>query len=175
MDRKFSINSIALGNIRRRRGRYLLLIAGIVLAIYFVSTALFFADALFTSLREQHYSRLGEQDAIIFNCGGAPLEELITGGILSEYGVAEILACVLPDGESRTNSFSLARFDDTALALARKEPLEGRLPRKTRGDRPWREPPLAPGCARKAGLGDRVTLTLLIPDGSRFHGRRGAK
>ena len=50
MDRKFSINSIALGNIRRRCGRYLLLIAGIVLAIYFVSTALFFADTLFTCL-----------------------------------------------------------------------------------------------------------------------------
>ncbi len=166
MDRKFSINSIALGNIRRRRGRYLLLIAGIVLAIYFVSTALFFADTLFTSLREQHYSRLGEQDAIIFNCGGAPLEELVTGGILSEYGVAEILACVLPDGESRTNSFSLAHFDDTALALARKEPLEGRLPEKP-GEIALERTALA-RLRSKAGLGDRITLTLLIPDGSAF-------
>ncbi|MGI6616169.1 MAG: hypothetical protein ACOX30_09215 [Dethiobacteria bacterium] len=42
MDRRFSINSIALGNIRRRRGRYLLLIAGIGLAIYFVAAALLF-------------------------------------------------------------------------------------------------------------------------------------
>ena len=166
MDRRFSTNSIALGNIRRRRGRYLLLIAGIVLAIYFVSAALFFADTLFTSLREQHYSRLGKQDAIIFNCGGAPLETLVTDGIFSEYGVAEILACVLPDGESRLNSFSLARFDDAALALARKEALEGRLPEKP-GEIALERTALA-RLRSKAGLGDRVTLTLLIPDGSGF-------
>jgi hypothetical protein len=53
MEAKFSVNSIALGNLRRRRGRYLLLIAGIVLAIYFVATALLFADTMFTSLRER--------------------------------------------------------------------------------------------------------------------------
>jgi len=67
MERKFSINSIALGNLRRRRGRYLPLIAGIVLAIYFVAAALLFADTMFVSLREWHYNCLGEQDATVFN------------------------------------------------------------------------------------------------------------
>ena len=166
MDRRFSINSIALGNIRRRRGRYLLLIAGIGLAIYFVAAALFFADTMFTSLREQHYGRLGEQDAIIFNCGGAPLEKLVTGGIFTEYGVAEILGCVLPDGESEKNSFSIARFDDTALALARKEPLEGRLPEKPGEIAPERS--VLSRLRSETGLGDRITLTLLIPNGSTF-------
>jgi len=166
LDRRFSINSIALGNIRRRRGRYLLLIAGIGLAIYFVAAALLFADTMFTSLREQHYSRLGEQDAIIFNCGGAPLEKLVTGGIFTEYGVAEILGCVLPDGESEKNSFSIARFDNTALALARKEPLEGRLPENA-GEIALERSVLS-RLRSEAGVGDRITLTMLIPDGNTF-------
>ena len=59
MEAKFSLTSIALGNLRRRRGRYLLLIPGIVLAIYFVATALLFADTMFVSLRERHYNRQG--------------------------------------------------------------------------------------------------------------------
>ncbi|NMD43198.1 MAG: FtsX-like permease family protein, partial [Firmicutes bacterium] len=126
----------------------------------------FFADSMFTSLREQHYSRLGEQDAIIFNCGGAPLEKLVTGGIFTEYGVAEILGCVLPDGESENNSFSIARFDDTALALTRKETLAGRLPEKA-GEIALERSTLA-RLRSEAAVGDRITLTLLIPDGSIF-------
>ncbi len=166
MDHRFSINSIALGNIRRRRGRYLLLIVGIVLAIYFVATALLFADTMFTSLREQHYNRLGEQDAIVFNCGGAPLEELLSNGIFSEYGTAEILGCVLPDGKSRENSFSIARFGETALRLARKDLLEGRLPEKA-GEITLERSVLAQ-LRTEAGVGDAITLTLMIPEGKGF-------
>jgi len=166
MERKFSINSIALGNLRRRRGRYILLVTGIVLAIYFVAAALLFADTMFTSLREQHYDRLGEQDAIVFDCGEAPLEELISTGIFSEYGTADILSYVLPDGQNRENGFSIARFDQAALTLARKEPLEGRLPEKA-GEIALEQSALA-RLRTAAGVGDTITLTLLLPDGSGF-------
>ncbi len=166
MEAKFSINSIALNNLRRRRGRYLLLIPGIVLAIYFVATALLFADTMFVSLRERHYYRQGEQDAIVFNCGEAPLEELVSRGILSEYGMAEILGYVLPDGQEQENGFSIARFDEAALALARQEPLEGRLPEKA-GEIALERSTLA-RLRSNAGVGDRITLTLLVPDGSGF-------
>ena len=166
MEIKFSVNSIALGNLRRRRGRYLLLIAGIVLAIYFVATALLFADTMFTSLRERHCNRLGEQDAIVFNCGEAPLEELISSGIFSEYGTADILGYVLPDGQNRENGFSIAHFDETALVLACPETLEGRLPEKP-GEIALEQSTLA-RLRSNAGVGDRITLTLLIPDGTGF-------
>ncbi|HOA35738.1 MAG TPA: FtsX-like permease family protein [Bacillota bacterium] len=166
MEAKFSLTSIALGNLRRRRGRYLLLIAGIVLAIYFVATALLFADTMFVSLRERHYNRQGEQDAIVFDCGEAPLEELISRGIFSEYGTAGILGCVLPDGQEQENGFSIARFDEAALALARQEPLEGRLPEKA-GEIALERSALA-RLRSSAGVGDKITLTLLVPDGSGF-------
>lgn len=166
MEARFSLTSIALGNLRRRRGRYLLLIAGVVLAIYFVATALLFADTMFVSLRERHYNRRGEQDAIIFNCGEAPLEELIDRGIFSRYGTAEILGYVLPDGQNMDGGFSIARFDEAALSLARQEPLEGRLPEKA-GEIALEQSALA-RLRSSAVIGDRITLTLLIPDGDGF-------
>ena len=166
MNQRFSINSIALGNIRRRRGNYLLLILGIVLAVYFVAAALLFADTMFTSLREQHYNRLGTQDAIILNCGGAPLEELVTGGIFSEYGQAEIMGYALPEDGNPENGFSLARFDETALKLFRLKPLDGRLPEKA-GEIALEQGAMA-RLRLRAKTGDRITLTLQIPDGSAF-------
>lgn len=166
MNRKFSINSIALGNIRRRRGNYLLLILGIVLAVYFVAVMLLFADTMFTSLREQHYKRLGRQDAIILNCGGAPLEDLVTGGIFSEFGQVEIMGYALPEDENRENGFSLARFDESSLNLFRLKPLEGRLPEKA-GEIALEQGALA-RLRLRAEVGDRITLTLLIPDGNAF-------
>ncbi|MCR3922301.1 MAG: FtsX-like permease family protein [Firmicutes bacterium] len=162
----FSVNCIALGNIRNRRKQYVLLVTAIVLAIYFVSTMLLFASTMFTSLAERHYQRMGEQDAIIFDVKDAPLEELIANGTFSEYGRAEILAYVLPDGENIGGGFSLAIFDDTALTLARKDTLEGRLPEK-KGEIALEQSMLA-RLRTDAGVGETITLTLMIPDGAGF-------
>ncbi len=115
-DYNFSINSIARGNLRARRRQYASLAAGIVLAVFFTATAFLFASAMFTSLREQHYRRVGRQDAIIFNCQEAPLERLEASGVFSGYGTAAILGYVLPDGESDVNGFAVAQFDAAALA-----------------------------------------------------------
>ena len=145
MEARFSLTSIALGNLRRRRGRYLLLIAGVVLAIYFVATALLFADTMFVSLRERHYNRRGEQDAIIFNCGEAPLEELIDRGIFSRYGTAEIFGYVLPDGQNMDGGFSIARFDEAALSWPARSRWKDGCP-KRRAKSPWSRAPWR-GCA----------------------------
>ncbi len=166
MEPKLSISTVALGNLRRRRGRYLLLITGIVLAIYFVATALLFGATMFTSLKERHYHHNGRQDAIIFNCREAPLSELLSKGIFSEYGTAETLGYVLPDGQSMQNGFSIARFDESALKLAGKDLLSGRLPEKS-GEIALEQSTLA-RLRLDAQVGDQVTLTLLIPDGTDF-------
>jgi ABC-type lipoprotein release transport system permease subunit len=162
----FTVNSIALANLRGRRGEYRLLITGIVLAIYFIATTLLFAATMYTSLREQHYRQLGRQDAVIFNCQDAPLEELTANGVFSEYGTAETVGYVLPDGQNEGNGFSIARFDETAINLARKEALEGRLPEKA-GEIALERSTLA-RLRSGAAVGDAVPLTLLIPDGTDF-------
>ncbi|MDW7650937.1 MAG: FtsX-like permease family protein [Bacillota bacterium] len=166
MKQNVTINSIAIGNIRGRRRQYSLLIIGIVLAIYFVATTLLFASTMFTSLRERHYHRFGEQDAIMFNSKDAPLDELILTGIFSEYGIAKIHGYVLPDGKSQNHGFSVAVFDDSALALARKDTIEGRLPEKA-GEIALEQSTLA-RLRTGAVVDDTITLTLLVPDGRGF-------
>ena len=162
----FSVNSIAIANLRSRRKQYRLLITGILLAIYFVATALLFAATMFTSLKEKYYQLAGKQDAIIFNCQDAPLEELLEKGVFSEYGTAEIIGYVLPDGQDIGSGFSIARFDETAIKLAGKEAVEGRLPNKT-GEIALERSALA-RLRSGAQVGDTITLTLLIPDGNDF-------
>lgn len=162
----FTVNSIALANLRGRRGEYRLLITGIVLAIYFIAATLLFAATMYTSLREQHYRQLGRQDAIIFNCQEAPLEELTANDVFSEYGTSETVGYVLPDGQNESSGFSIARFDETALALAGKEAVEGRLPEKA--EEIALERSTLARLRSGAAVGDAVTLTLLIPDGTDF-------
>jgi ABC-type antimicrobial peptide transport system permease subunit len=166
MSSPFSVDSIAIANLRSRRKQYRLLITGIVLAIYFVATTLLFAATMFASLKEQHYQLVGKQDAIIFNCQDAPLEELLENGVFSEYGTAEIVGYVLPDGQDKASGFSIARFDETAVKLAGKEAVEGRLPNKA-GEIALERSTLA-RLRSEAGVGDTITLTLLIPDGTDF-------
>ncbi|UNC91995.1 ABC transporter permease [Candidatus Contubernalis alkaliaceticus] len=166
MQTNLSINSIAMGNIRGRRRQYVLLITAIVLAVFFTATALLFASAMSTSLRERHYHRMGEQDAILLNCQDAPLEELLVSGVFSRYGTAEILGYVLPDGQNQANGFSIAVFDDTALNLAHNDPLEGRLPEKA-GEIALEQSALA-RLRTDSGVGDTLKLTLMVPDGSGF-------
>ncbi|NLN20629.1 MAG: ABC transporter permease, partial [Syntrophomonadaceae bacterium] len=166
MSSPFSVNSIAIANLRNRRKQYRLLITGIVLAIYFVATTFLFAATMFSSLKEQHYRFVGKQDAIIFNCQDAPLEELLEKGVFSEYGTAEIVGYILPDGQDIDSGFSIAKFDESAIKLAGKEAVEGRLPNKT-GEIALERSALAQ-LRSGAEVGDTITLTLLIPDGTDF-------
>ncbi|HZK25342.1 MAG TPA: FtsX-like permease family protein [Oscillospiraceae bacterium] len=166
MKSTFSLNAIAFGNLRQRRGQYVLLVIGIVLAIYFVATMLLFASTMFISLQERQFQRLGEQDAIIFNTRETPLSELTERGVFAEYGVAAIQGYVLPDGQNSANGFSVAVFDDVALQLARKDVLQGRLPVQA-GEIALEQSMLA-RLRTTAAVGDTITLTLQIPDSVSF-------
>ena len=162
-----SLTSIAFGNFRNRRRQYLLLTVAIMLALYFVTTMLLFASTMFTSLRERHYQRFGEQDIIFFDAAREPMTELLTGGILTnDYGKAAIYGYVMPDGQSKANGFSVAVFDEKALALARKDVLAGRLPERA-GEIALEQSMLA-RLRTKAELGDTLALTLAVPDGVDF-------
>ncbi|MDP2892507.1 MAG: hypothetical protein Q8O09_05160, partial [Bacillota bacterium] len=163
---RFSINSIALGNLRRRKRSYIMLAVAVVLTIYFAAATLLFASTIFTSIDELHYNRYGSQDAIILNCKDAPLDELIAKGTFKEYGTASVIGYAITDERSMSGGFSVASFDDTALRLARKNAIEGRLPQKA-GEIAIEKSMLA-RLRTGAGIGDEVSLTLKIPDGTGF-------
>jgi cell division protein FtsX len=164
--KRFNVNSIALQNLRGRKKSYVLLAMAIVLAIYFVSTVLLLASMLATSFDAMHLNRYGAQDVVIHNCKAAPLSELISGGTLKEYGTASILGYAVLNNQSLSGGFSVATFDSTALRLAGKAVLQGRLPQKA-GEIAV-ESSVLPRLKSDGSLGSKLTLTLRVPDGSEF-------
>ncbi|MDD4797771.1 MAG: FtsX-like permease family protein, partial [Eubacteriales bacterium] len=166
MKKRFTVSTIALQNIRGRKKAYVLLTIAIVLAIYFVATVLLFTSMLVTSLDALHVKRYGSQDIILPDCKDAPLQELVANGALEEYGTARAVGYALVDKQSRSGGFSIASFDDTALRLAGKTVLQGRLPERE-GEIAVESSLLA----RLRGTGDiggKLTLTLQVPDGTSF-------
>ncbi len=159
----FSMAGIALGNLKHRKRQYGMLAVGIALAIYFVATALLFGFGIFTSLQERQLNRYGQQDAILFDCGGAPLEDLLTDGTLSALGRVQVLGDAVA-GDTQSRLFAVACYDDTARTLGRKRLKEGAYPAQA-GEIALEQAVLA-RLRQDAGVGDTVMLTLRVPDGN---------
>lgn len=162
-NKAFSLSGIALGNLKRRKRQYVMLAIGIALAIYFVATALLFGFGIYTSLQERELNRYGQQDVMLFDCGDAPLNDLLADGTLSALGSAQVLGAAV-SGESQASLFSIASYDDTAKALSRRRLKEGAYPAQV-GEIALEQTALA-RLRQDAAVGDTVTLTLRIPDGS---------
>jgi putative ABC transport system permease protein len=159
----FSLSDIALGNLRNRKRQYVLLSLGIALAIYFVATALLFGFGIYTSLEERQLNRYGEQNVMLFDCGGVPLDDLLTDGTLSAMDKAEVLGEAVT-GDYETRLFSIAQYDDTSRGLSRRRLKEGAYPAQA-GEIALERTVLAQ-LRQDAEVGDTVTLTLRIPDGN---------
>lgn len=160
--KRFSINVIAMANLRQHKKQYAALTAGIILAIFFSSAALLFGWSIIASTDEIYDYRLGLQDAIISNVKDAPLDELVQRGLADRYGTASILGCLSADEES--SGVSAAVFDETAKQLANWEILEGALP-VHQGEIALEQSALRT-LNNKAKVGDKITLVLRVPSGS---------
>lgn len=161
----FSLSGIALGNLRHRKRQNVTLFLGIFFAVYFAASSLLFGFGIYTTLRERHLARYGNQDVMLFNCGGAPLDELLVDGALDRVGEAQILAEVMV-GDADEDSFCVARYDKEALGLSNKRLREGEYPDEA-GEIALEQSALA-RLRTDAGVGDTITLTLRIPDGEGF-------
>jgi len=161
-----SLNRLAMSMIRRRRRQYVTLAIGIFLAVFFAATMLLFGSGIPQTLRLFHEDRKGHQDAVLFDVGEAPLDELVHSGIVTRYGITEILAEAEPRPNKNFSAFSLARFDEQALAITAKRLISGRLPTKS-GEIALEQEALSLQRII-AKPGDWIQLTLRVPDGSAY-------
>ena len=161
----FSFSRIALGNLRHRKRQNIMLFLGIFLAVYFAAASLLFGFGIYTTLRERHLARYGNQDVMLFDCGDAPLDELLADGTIASHGGAQILAEIMV-GDSDEDSFCVAQYGEEALSLANKRLREGSYPNKA-GEIALEQSALA-RLRTDAGVGNAITLTLRIPDGEGF-------
>lgn len=161
-----SLNHLAFVMIHRRWRQYVTLSIGIFLAVFFAATMLLFGSGIPQTLRYFHEDRKGQQDAVLFDVGDAPLDELVQSGIVTQYGVTEILAEVEARAKTNFSAFSVARFDDRALFITGKRLITGRLPTKA-GEIALEQEALSLQRIT-AKPGDRIQLTFRVPDGSAY-------
>ncbi|MDO5784137.1 MAG: ABC transporter permease [Eubacteriales bacterium] len=159
---RFSINSIALGNLRQHKRTYLSMTVGIVLALFFSASLLLFWNSMQVSIQEIHNKRYGAQDVIYMNGTDEVFDELNGQGWLSVLGKASILEYISLHDPSENTGFSAAVFDDDALQLIDWE-IDGRLPEKA-GEIAMEQSALSK-IQSDADIGDTITVSAYIPTG----------
>ena len=162
--KRLTYNRLALSSIKARKKQYLLLITGIVLAITFSSSAVFFISSIDASLEAQHRSQYGGQDAIFTNCNELNLDSMVSDGLISEYGVAEIIAFSSPDMSYPAKGVSFAYYDESAMRISDARLLSGEFP-LNEGEIAAEKSVLARFGCKDAQPGDKLTFTLSTPDG----------
>lgn len=109
-ERRGKTGRIALGGLRRRWRENAALILGVLLAVFFLSTALFGLFAMYASGTEYNEKLYGRADLAIWNVEGKDCAALVSDGVLEEYVVEEVLFAVLGDLQNATDNFTIARY-----------------------------------------------------------------
>ena len=161
----FFLSDIALGNLRRRKRQYVLLAAGIMLAIYFAAVSLLFGYGLYTSIRERTRNLCGEQDVVFMGLDDTQWGDISDDNTQVRLGKAEVLGMAQIE-EGGQSVFPIARYDSEAISITRRRLKEGGFPQEA-GQLALSQSALA-RLRVDAGIGDTVTLILRIPDGDDF-------
>lgn len=167
MKKKLTINSLAVGNITKRRKFYVTLIISVICAMMFSSGMMFFAASFFNSLREHNYSTLGKEDYLLVNTDLKSCEECKQEGIFTDYGTAHLIGYAYTDEETVEKGSSIGWLDAKAREISYQTVKEGRLPEKD-GEIAVEENTLLSLGFTNASIGDKLKLNVLLPDGNNF-------
>lgn len=166
MKKRLTVNTLAFGNLRKRKKQYILIIVGIVLAMVFSMSIIFFAACMSSSLEELSRNNYGNQDAILFDVEKVDLGEAVAKGLITEYGAAEIIAYGYSPGAKAENGMSIAKYDETAKRLSYMSAAQGRLPESAGEIAVESDALLRLGL--EAQVGDEITLSVKTPDGDEY-------
>lgn len=166
-----TVNKLALGNLKARKKRYVLLIIGIVLSMVFSSGIIFFASTLVTSFNEIRYNTFGMQDVIMFGVDERGIEKLKATGLVSESTYAETLGMIYTDDENK--GCVTAKFNDDAKEMYRTCVKEGRLPTE-KGEIAIEEDALV-RLGLDVSVGDSFECNFKISDGNDYLAERYKK
>lgn len=168
MKHKLSINTLAMGNLRNRRKQYTIMILGIIMAMFFTSTMIFFLSSFIESTQEQKRNQMGLQSGII--CDGTDSQDvypkLQEEGLIAEYGIAHILGYAYHKDENLGTC--IGWLDETAMKLAYHKLEAGTLPEKD-GEIALEHTALMKLGYGKAKVGDTIKVVTKIQNGSEYY------
>ena len=168
--KKLTINSLAIGNLKKRKKQYAIMIIGIILAMIFSSSMLFFMFSSAETYRAKRFEKYGKQHMIItvFKDDGSLYPKLVEEGLISDYGLAHIIGRGNIDGNDGTADIVIGWFDDKAKEISNQSFIEGSYPVNEN------EIALEQTALIKLGInakiGDEITLTVEIQDGNNYYG-----
>lgn len=164
--KQLNLLNIVRSNIKRRKKAYIFLIISIILAVSFAATMTMLGASYISSVNASTAMRIGYQDIIFQNAHGLPMNELVEKGIFSEYGTVKVIGYIMPDKKNIGNGLSAAIFDDISMRISNKQLIEGQFPQNAG------EIAVEKFMLNKLGddvqVGDKVTVTMAIPDGEGF-------
>lgn len=170
--KKLTINSLALGNLKQRKKQYTIMIIGIILAMVFSSSTLFFMFSSSETFREQEYKKYGYQYAVMYTYENDEkfYRDAHADGEISEYGFAHIIGYGYTNGNEADLGTSIAWLDDVAKALSNHSFIEGDYPTLENEIAIERTALLKLGFGLDAKVGDEITLKVKIQNGAEYYG-----
>ena len=128
--KSLTLNSVILGNIRRRGKQNFVLLLGVLLAVYFLSASLFGASSLLASMRKASERTYGRTDQELWNVDDSLREEIVSERIFSEMVQEDVLYISDMFGKDTDDVFSIARYTPQVDELQCWHLLDGRFPEK---------------------------------------------
>ena len=161
--KKLTINALAGSNLRKRKKQYAIMFIGIILAMVFSSSIIFFLSCLQTSLDESNKNLFGAQNEIYFDADIEKFNTLKEDGLVQDYGIATVIGNAYTDELGADYAQAVACFDDKAKELSYQKFIEGSYPQNE--NEIAMEASALSKLAPNAKVGDQITLKLHSQNG----------
>lgn len=126
--KKLTLNSVVLGNIRRRGRQNITLALGVVLAVFFLSASLFGASCLVASLEAQRVRDFGRANVFLWDATDELKEQIASSGVFSSLAEAELIYASDALGGDSADWYTVGRYTIETDAIQQYQLLEGRFP-----------------------------------------------
>ena len=168
--KKLTINSLAIGNLKKRKKQYVIMIIGIILAMVFSSSTLFFMFSSHETYREKQFDRYGKQHMIVFfyDDDNGLIQKWSEEGTITDYGFAHVIGYGYANSDARDLGIAIGWLDDKAKDISNQSFIEGSYPQNENEIAIEQTALLKLGTDAK--IGDEITINLDIQDGSDYYG-----
>lgn len=169
MKKKLTINTLALGNLKQRRKQYTIMIIGIILAMVFSSSIVFFMFSATETANEERAQQRGRQSGVVYSeqLGEKEYQQAVDKGLINDFGFAHTIGYAYTDNNEKRQGASVSWLDDKAKELSYQIVNEGAMPANENEIAAEKSALLRLGY-KDAKIGDTITLLLDVQNGEDY-------
>ena len=158
--KKLTFNSLALGNLKHRKKRYVLMVLGIILSMVFSSSIIYFGFSAYTTSKAQNKADRGLYDMLCADYDEDIFDEMKKSHMFETIGTGSVIGFVFTDSEDKLSGTSVVKLDENSKELVNPVFISGTYPQK-KGEIAIEQTTLLQlGIAAKPG--DKITLKFQV-------------